>query len=298
MSVAATPRRQPLHDRQPLCPSHLPPTALAIDLMSPSANKRRRHVPSATHNVQSTSRSTASSSQPRSGSSKRSREDDGDVAAIAVTPKRCRLQRGTISTPTKVQSRETKTLLPSPPIVHVGTGPLASKDAKKRYTKEERIQREREITNFKEKYTKAFPNFRFYFHGIDASSRKELTAKVKSLGARVEDFFSGNVTHLISNRARPSLDHAEGLDQDKENSAQSVPGVAKSGKPSPASLRSPIQLKSPRKTPLTVEAAGPSPTYDPLVLKAIQLSIKLWDSNSRSQEPTNDDCTAKKPPES
>lgn len=183
MSVAATPRRQPLHDRQALYPSHLPPTALAIDLMSPTANKRRRHVPSATHNVQSASRATTSSSQPRSGSSKRSREEDGDVAAIAVTPKRCRLQRGVISTPTKAQSRETKTFLPSPPIVHVGTASLASKDARRKYTKEERIQREREITNFKEKYTKAFPNFRFYFHGLDASSKKELSAKVKSLGA-------------------------------------------------------------------------------------------------------------------
>ncbi|KAG9049552.1 hypothetical protein FS837_009890 [Tulasnella sp. UAMH 9824] len=279
MSVAATPRRQPLHDRQPIFPSHLPPTALAIDLMSPTANKRRRHVPSATHNVQSASRSTASSSQPRSGSSKRSREEDGDVAAIAVTPKRCRLQRGIISTPTKAQSREAKTLLPSPPIVHVGNASLASKESKRKYTKEERIQREREITNFKEKYTKAFPNFRFYFHGLDASSKKELSAKVKSLGARVEDFFSGNITHLISNRARPSPDHVEGLDQDKENLAQSVAGMAKAGKASSASLKSPIQLKSPRKTPLTVETAGPSPTYDPLVLKAIQLSIKLWDSN-------------------
>ncbi|KAG8906819.1 hypothetical protein FRC01_007892, partial [Tulasnella sp. 417] len=183
MSVAATPRRQPLHDRQPICPSHLPPTALGLDLMSPTANKRRRHVPSATHNVPSASRSTASSSQPRSGSSKRGREEDGDVAAIAVTPKRCRLQRGIISTPTKAQSREPKALLPSPPIVRVGTAPLPSKDARRKYTKEERIQREREITNFKEKYTKAFPNFRFYFHGIDSSSRKELAAKVKSLGA-------------------------------------------------------------------------------------------------------------------
>lgn len=68
-------------------------------------------------------------------------------------------------------------------MIHVDTAPSASKDAKRRYTKEERIQRERDITNFKEKYTKAFPNFRFYFHGLDASLRKELSAKVKSLGA-------------------------------------------------------------------------------------------------------------------
>ncbi|KAG8956155.1 hypothetical protein FRC04_004230 [Tulasnella sp. 424] len=272
MSVVATPRRQPLHDRQPLCPAHPPPTTLAIDLMSPTANKRRRHVASATANVQSASRSTAPSSQPHSGSSKRSREDDGDVAATAVTPKRCRLQRGVIATPTKAQSREARTLLPSPPMIHVDNAPSASKDAKRKYTKEERIQREREITNFKEKYTKAFPNFRFYFHGLDAGLKKELSAKVKSLGGRVEDFFSGNVTHLISNRARPTPDHAEGLDKNKENVSQN-----RSGKSSSASLKSPIQLKSPRKASLIAETATPSPTYDPLVLKAIQLSIKLWD---------------------
>ncbi|KAG8995906.1 hypothetical protein FRB90_012875 [Tulasnella sp. 427] len=280
MSVVATPRRQPLHDRQPACPSHLPPTALALDLMSPSANRRRRHVASAVAGGQSACRSTTSSSQPQSGSSKRSREDDGDVAATAVTPKRCRLQRGAIATPTKAQSREAKILLPSPPLIHVDTAPSGNKDPRRKYTKEERIQREREITNFKEKYTKAFPNFRFYFHGIDASLRKELSSKVKSLGARVEDFFSGNVTHLISNRARPSTDGAEGLDPNKENIVQNSKstGISKSGKTNSASLRSPIQLKSPRKGSLAVDPAPPT-RNDPLILKAIQLSIKLWDSN-------------------
>ncbi|KAJ1900728.1 Cdc7p-Dbf4p kinase complex regulatory subunit [Kickxella alabastrina] len=47
-------------------------------------------------------------------------------------------------------------------------------------------------------YRRAFPNFVFYFEGIDEGAQQRLAAPIRALGAKVETFFSAQaVTHVI-----------------------------------------------------------------------------------------------------
>lgn len=62
--------------------------------------------------------------------------------------------------------------------------------ASKRAKLEEREERARNEERFKEKYTKAFPAFKFYFDSLDSSVRSSLASRVQQLGA-VSSIFSG-----------------------------------------------------------------------------------------------------------
>ncbi|KAJ2634508.1 Cdc7p-Dbf4p kinase complex regulatory subunit [Coemansia sp. RSA 1286] len=47
-------------------------------------------------------------------------------------------------------------------------------------------------------YRRAFPNFVFYFEGVDEATQQRLSAPIRALGARIETFFSAQaVTHVI-----------------------------------------------------------------------------------------------------
>ncbi|KAJ2156324.1 Cdc7p-Dbf4p kinase complex regulatory subunit [Coemansia sp. RSA 552] len=57
-------------------------------------------------------------------------------------------------------------------------------------------------------YRRAFPSFVFYFEGIDEATVQRLTVPIRSLGAKVETFFSAQtVTHVIVEH--PSMASAE-----------------------------------------------------------------------------------------
>ena len=96
---------------------------------------------------------------------------------------------------------------------------------------------------------------------------------------RVEDFFSNNVTHFITNKPVPKPEELA-VTENKENapnsnnttatnsttaSARSRGGASTSATAQP--LRSPIKLR-------------PGANFDVLVSKAVQWDMKIWDEKS------------------
>ncbi|KAL0956061.1 hypothetical protein HGRIS_002230 [Hohenbuehelia grisea] len=126
-----------------------------------------------------------------------------------------------------------------------------------------RVEREQARLEFKEKYSKAFPKFKFYFDTdtIESASllalRDDLEFKILRLGGSIEDFFSKEITHFITNRpvSNPS--------DDKENAQ------AKSTRPN-AFLRSPVKLKG-----RAMDEHAGEPSYD-LQAKAQKFGQKIW----------------------
>ncbi|TFY64667.1 hypothetical protein EVJ58_g2471 [Rhodofomes roseus] len=120
-----------------------------------------------------------------------------------------------------------------------------------------RIEREEE---FRIKYTRAFPNWTFHFDldtlSPDVAALKDnLERRLRHMGAAVEDFFSKDITHLITFDAEGS---------EKENSNQPSTSATTS------LLLSPIKLKG--------RATGDAPTTasERIAKKALAFGIKVW----------------------
>ncbi|KAL6310492.1 Dfp1/Him1, central region-domain-containing protein [Sparassis latifolia] len=131
----------------------------------------------------------------------------------------------------------------------------AAREDAKREKERKRIEREEE---FKIKYSRAFPTFVFYFDmdtfATDvAAMRHVLERRVTQMGARVDDFFSRDITHLITFQPEES---------NKENVTQTI---------NPTSLLgSPIRLKGRAKIDVSGTALGN------IVQKALAFNIKVW----------------------
>ncbi|EKM54344.1 uncharacterized protein PHACADRAFT_258137 [Phanerochaete carnosa HHB-10118-sp] len=148
----------------------------------------------------------------------------------------------------------------------------ARPDAKE---EKDKIRAAREA-EFRIKYTRAFPNWTFHFD-LDAHQpelaalKNKLERRVVQLGAKIDGFFSKEVTHLITCRA-------EEVPGNKENSR--ARGARDGGL-----LGSPIKLKS-RTTPCDNRASE-------IVKKAQEFGIKVWDMEKltsvldRCQAPPN-----------
>jgi regulatory subunit for Cdc7p protein kinase len=113
---------------------------------------------------------------------------------------------------------------------NVATGDIERRDKDRR-----RAEREAQKEEFRVKYRKAFPSWVFYFNFdvVDANEEdvKALQNRVLSLGGvrfdrsfsyhveltpgdqRVDDFFSNDITHLVTNLPMP----VDGRDETKEN---------------------------------------------------------------------------------
>lgn len=145
-----------------------------------------------------------------------------------------------------------------------GTAPAEDKaqDARAR----ERGDRQREREHYRNSYLKAFPSFVFYFDNVDSSSKTRQTNMVTSLGARVEPFFSRNVTHVITSCPRSRIDAlvAEAA-SNKENNPKKNPDGA---------LRSPAKAVPSTSRPKPSEA----PETSALLVKAIGYGIKIWET--------------------
>ncbi|KAK0455127.1 Dfp1/Him1, central region-domain-containing protein [Armillaria borealis] len=128
------------------------------------------------------------------------------------------------------------------------------KEKERRHT--ERAQKDKE---FKDKYSRAFPTFTFHFDVShlepDTSLRKSLEARIVQLGGVIEDFFSKEVTHLITNQKGEGDD-----DADKENNPKGT--VSKMN----------LAIKSPSKSRTRVvgdDGVG-------LITKAMEWKMKTW----------------------
>ncbi|KAH8119656.1 Dfp1/Him1, central region-domain-containing protein [Phellopilus nigrolimitatus] len=122
-----------------------------------------------------------------------------------------------------------------------------------------KIERESQREEFRIKYTKAFPSWTFYFDISDAEC-SALAPRVLQLNGHITNFFSNEVTHVITNR--PIAE--SGGESNKENTARSkMTGIA--------SLRSPIKLRG---LPDEIAASGGNET---LIRKAKRFGMKIWD---------------------
>ncbi|OBZ68327.1 Hsk1-interacting molecule 1, partial [Grifola frondosa] len=135
--------------------------------------------------------------------------------------------------------------------------PTMSREELRKERGRKRAEREEE---FRIKYSRAFPNWTFYFDMDTANPevaalRTKLEKRVSQMGAHVEDFFSKDITHLIT-----LLE-----DADKENISKK-PSVNPSGV-----LGSPIRLKG--------RASNSGVPADHLVKKAIAFNMKVWSAS-------------------
>ncbi|KAJ7209526.1 Dfp1/Him1, central region-domain-containing protein [Mycena pura] len=98
-------------------------------------------------------------------------------------------------------------------------------------------EREQQRMEFKEKYTRAFPGWKFYvdtdnIHPDNVSSVKLAQVKIRQLGGSIENFFSNNITHLITDQLIPS-------------ETTIVPSANKENDIPRTKLKSPIKFKAP-----------------------------------------------------
>ncbi|KAG5653616.1 hypothetical protein H0H81_011842 [Sphagnurus paluster] len=111
------------------------------------------------------------------------------------------------------------------------TDPSPAPKTKEKQSKDARklLEREQQKAEFKEKYTRAFPNFIFYFDelNIPPDALDMYEEMIDELGGKTVKFLDKTVTHFISNQSEPA---PTGVD--KENNPKS--GNA---------LKSPIKLK-------------------------------------------------------
>ncbi len=175
MSIA-TPRRPALTDRQPLGPL---PTTLSLDFCSPTPKQRAQPSKPPSEVIRSQARAKAAASA-KTPATKRCREEDQDGDSNS---KRCRVVNNAPNTPAPRKDNKGPV---TPPATTVTALPEAEslKDSrrKQKHSKLARIERAKEINLFREKYTRVFPTFHFYFHGLEASLKKSLLSGVTQLG--------------------------------------------------------------------------------------------------------------------
>lgn len=151
---------------------------------------------------------------------------------------------------------------------------------------------EREI--WRQKWKRAFPSFIFHFDSMDEATVKSLTKIIHHLGGTVDEFFSRNITHVVTSRTIPD---ASGL-QDKENEELDQNGesldkpkadrkkafrpafltsrvaTSKSSVTNEASRHRPLPLFSER-NPFE-ERPAPTPSSNDILVKAQSFGIKVW----------------------
>ncbi|KAI0655956.1 Dfp1/Him1, central region-domain-containing protein [Cubamyces menziesii] len=130
--------------------------------------------------------------------------------------------------------------------------------------KERERRREKEKEEFKIKYSRAFPNWVFYFD-LDTAhpERAHLEKRVAYMGARVDDFFSKEITHFITPR---DVDDKENTEKDGKGMSGSAAGAQPGGL-----LGSPIRLRG--------RALAGNKAAESLVQKARSFNMKIWSAD-------------------
>jgi len=151
------------------------------------------------------------------------------------------------------------------PVVRTASAtlPTAVRDEDRRDKERKRAEREAQKEEFRVKYTRAFPSFVFYFDTdlLDSENvdvRDDLLSRVHHLGARVDDFFSNEISHVITNQPVPTDQALLGKENLQKKSMQ---------------LKSPLKLRG---RPVEEESVGQSQSCEGLVQKALAFNMKIW----------------------
>ncbi|KAJ1733107.1 Cdc7p-Dbf4p kinase complex regulatory subunit [Coemansia biformis] len=125
------------------------------------------------------------------------------AAATAATPTR----RGALQA---ITNKEPRQGVPDVGAGAAGDLAAASKAAAGVAAEQQREQQAR-VAEWIFAYRRAFPSFVFYFEGIDQATVQRLSAPIRSLGAKVETFFSApTVTHVIVEHGAAGDENAAG----------------------------------------------------------------------------------------
>ncbi|KAM0789393.1 hypothetical protein ACM66B_000221 [Microbotryomycetes sp. NB124-2] len=130
-----------------------------------------------------------------------------------------------------------------------------------------------ESATWRAKYKKAFPSFTFYFDALDPATEETLVRAVARLGARVENFFSKKVTHVVSART------AAHSGKENELSPPTKESVAGPSRARTQPLRSPATFPLNGQTSKhTGEGLDKNPFIDPqdILLRAVDFGLKVW----------------------
>lgn len=151
-------------------------------------------------------------------------------------------------------------------------------DKQARMTEADRMQRERQRhanqMEWRKRFLRAFPNFRFYLDGFDQASKAEVTLSIEQLGATVEPFFSRTATHLITARkvSLPATTNADGAQDATHEGAKPSP-YRLSHLPALRKKQTQIPLHSDRNP---FEECGPPVSANDILVKARSFGIKVW----------------------
>ncbi|KAK4048185.1 Cdc7p-Dbf4p kinase complex regulatory subunit [Microbotryomycetes sp. JL201] len=130
-----------------------------------------------------------------------------------------------------------------------------------------------ESATWRAKYKKAFPSFTFYFDVLDPATEEMLVRAVGRLGARVENFFSKKVTHVVSART------AAHSGKENELSPPSKEPLAGPSRARTQPLRSPATYPlSGQNTKQAADGLEKNPFIDPqdILLRAVDFGLKVW----------------------
>ncbi|KAJ1803042.1 Cdc7p-Dbf4p kinase complex regulatory subunit, partial [Coemansia sp. RSA 2599] len=98
----------------------------------------------------------------------------------------------------------------------IGVAAMAEADACTNAGADAHSQQTKRVAEWIFAYRRAFPNFVFYFEGIDETTKQRLSAPIRALGAHIETFFSAQaVTHVI-------VENAGALDENAANASHVV----------------------------------------------------------------------------
>ena len=152
-----------------------------------------------------------------------------------------------------------------------------------RMSREERYQREQQKAQsqrqWKAAFGRAFPRFVFYLDALDELQKRTYAAQIAQLGARVDEFFSRSVTHVVTTRPVPPDEQRQKENIDAERARMPVdrPLHAERGIAPPQILRPTARAAVPihsDRNPLD-EWAQPLPAND-LLRKAQHFGMKIW----------------------
>lgn len=133
---------------------------------------------------------------------------------------------------------------------------------------QQKAQAQRE---WKVAFGRAFPKFVFYLDEMDEGLKKTLSSQIGQLGARVDEFFSRGVTHVVSTRSIPPCqDEKERVvkePQRRQPDPITPPRILRPTAPPSAPVHS-------DRNPLD-ELAQPLPVSD-LLSKAQRFGMKIW----------------------
>ncbi|KNZ57443.1 hypothetical protein VP01_2158g5 [Puccinia sorghi] len=138
----------------------------------------------------------------------------------------------------------------------------------------------REMAQWQEKYRVAIKSFVFYLDRLDPSTSADLKTKIRAWGARVDQFFSKDVTHIITDIPVPTNIPQPSPSPRKRNSAYSLPSPTRSNKENGQQILTGILKNSKRLSvacsPEKEDSTDATPYIHPLIRKALELKIKIW----------------------